>query len=209
MMDELFLRYPQLKGCQADVESAARKLVDCYQSGGKLLLCGNGGSYADCLHITGELMKGFRKKRAIPSDQRAMMLRRSPELPERYLQQLQMALPAIALGEESALATAFCNDVDPELCFAQQVMGYGASGDVLLCISTSGNAKNVLAAAKIAKSLGLTVLGLTGESGGALYAACDICIRVPEHETYRVQELHLPVYHALCIYIEQEIFPGE
>ena len=120
-----------------------------------------------------------------------------------------MALPAIALGEESALTTAFCNDVDPELCFAQQVVGYGAAGDVLLCISTSGNAENVIAAANVAKSLGLTVLGLTGASGGALSAICDVCIRVPEHETYRVQELHLPVYHALCMYIEQEIFPGE
>lgn len=209
MIEELFVRYPQLKECRPDIENAARTLVDCYQSGGKLLLCGNGGSYADCLHIAGELMKGFRKKRSIPAEKCAEMLRRSPDLPGWYLQKLQMALPAIALGEEIALTTAFCNDVDPELCFAQQVVGYGAAGDVLLCISTSGNAKNVIAAANVAKGLGLTVLGLTGASGGALSAICDVCIRVPEHETYCVQELHLPVYHALCTCIEIEIFSAE
>ena len=208
MLNDLFVRYPKLETSRKDIEYAARLLAACYQDGNKLLLCGNGGSYADCLHIAGELMKGFREKRSLPAEKRAEMAQRAPGIPAQYLQKLQMALPAIALGEEGALTTAVCNDIEPELCFAQQVLGYGAAGDVLLCISTSGNAKNVIAAAQVAKGLGLSVLGLSGADFGVLHAVCDVCICVPERETYRVQELHLPVYHALCMYVEQTLFPS-
>lgn len=205
-MTDLFIRYPQLEACRTEIEHAAQLLINCYQQGGKLLLCGNGGSYSDCLHIVGELMKGFRKKRTITTQKRADMLQNMPSLPVWYLDKLQMALPAIALGEENALSTAFCNDVEPELCFAQQVIGYGSERDVLMCISTSGNSKNVIAAATVAKSLGIQVIGLTGKQGGMLRDVSDACICVPEQETYRVQELHLPVYHALCIAIEDAFF---
>lgn len=205
MTKELLKRYPALSVCIGDVQRAIDSLIACYQEGHKLLLCGNGGSCADCLHITGELMKGFLKKRPLSDSQKERMLSKEPEL-ETILNKLQNALPAIALCEESALNTAFCNDVDPSLQFAQQVLGYGREGDVLLAISTSGNAKNVVLAARTAKSMGMSVIGLTGVKGGNLAEIADICICVPETETYRVQELHLPVYHAICAAVEAAFF---
>lgn len=205
MIEELVERYPDLSVCAGDVQRAIDSLIACYREGHKLLLCGNGGSCADCLHIVGELMKGFLKKRPLSDQQKEEMLSREPELAG-SLNKLQNALPAIALCEESALNTAFCNDVDPSLQFAQQVLGYGRERDVLLAISTSGNAQNVALAAMTAKSIGMCVIGLTGARGGKLADIADICIRVPETETYRVQELHLPVYHAICAAVESEFF---
>lgn len=206
-MNHLLIRHPQLQNCQGDIEAAQALLIRCYERGGKLLLCGNGGSAADCDHIVGELMKGFLKRRPLDSAQKDNMRAAEPSVPEAWLSKLQGGLPAISLPSITALNTAFCNDVDPALVFAQGVMALGRPGDILLCISTSGNAANVAAAAITAKALGLTVLGLTGKTGGKLKALTDICICVPEEETYKVQELHLPVYHHLCAQVEAHFFP--
>lgn len=205
-MDGLYERYPVLDACRTAIDRAIRLLTDSFTQGGKLLLCGNGGSCADCEHIVGELMKGFLLRRPLSSRQKAEMKRHSPGLTDAVLDELQCAVPAIALPQAAALGTAFANDVAPQLVFAQSVMGLGRSGDVLLCLSTSGNAENCLAAARVAKGLGLAVIGLTGASGGRLREVADVCIRAPERETYKVQELHLPIYHEICRQIEQHFF---
>ena len=198
MFEELLNRYPALESCKAEIETAAALWIDGFAAGKKLLICGNGGSCADGEHIVGELMKGFLKKRPLPAARREEMRQRNPQLSDELLGRLQMGLPAIALTSFSALNSAFCNDVDPELVYAQPLMGLGQQGDLLLCISTSGNSGNVAAAAQVGKALGLTVIGLTGASGGKLKEVADVCICVPETETFKVQELHLPVYHYLC-----------
>ena len=187
---------------------AEKALITAFKNGNKLLICGNGGSCADCEHIVGELMKGFLSKRPLSEEQKAEMKANCPEIEEKYLSLLQRAVPAIALPSFTALNTAFCNDVEPELVFAQCLMGLGKKDDILLCISTSGNSKNVVAAALTAKALGLKTIGLTGKTGGKLKSICDICICVPETDTSKVQELHLPVYHYLCARVEEEIFIG-
>ena len=206
MLNELLNRYPQLAVCADELKATTTAMITCYQNGGKLLLCGNGGSCADCDHIVGELMKGFLKSRPLSSKQKEDMMDRSPLSDDAMLSKLQNGLPAIALPSVTALNSAFCNDVDPELIYAQSVMALGKERDILIAISTSGNAKNVFAAAKVAKGLGLTVIGLTGKSGGRLSQVADICIRVPETETFKIQELHLPVYHYLCAATEDAFF---
>ncbi len=206
MLNELLNCYPQLGECKVVLKEATAAMIDCYKNSGKILLCGNGGSCADCDHIVGELMKGFLKKRPLSTEQKAKMTNLSPALDEETLNKLQGGLPAIALPSITALNSAFCNDVDPELIYAQSVMAMGKIGDVLIAMTTSGNAKNVFAAAKVAKGLGLTVIGLTGKGGGKLSEIADICIRVPETETFKVQELHLPVYHYLCAATEEVFF---
>ena len=206
MLNELLNRYPQLTVCTDELKKVVAVLVDCYQNGGKLLLCGNGGSCADCDHIVGELMKGFLKKRSLSDEQKAEMQKNYPLLDETMLNKLQGGLPAIALPSITALNSAFCNDVDPELIYAQAVLALGNKNDVLIAISTSGNSKNVVAAAKVAKGLGITVVALTGNTGGKLKDCSDILVAVPENETYKVQELHLPVYHYLCAVIEEAFF---
>ncbi|MBQ2940256.1 MAG: SIS domain-containing protein [Clostridia bacterium] len=206
MLNELLARYPQLSVCTESLTAAVAAMIACYRNGGKLLLCGNGGSCADCEHISGELLKGFLKKRPLPAEQKAAMSAACPLLDERILDQLQGGLPAVALPSLSSLNTAFANDVDPSLMYAQSVLALGKPDDVLLAISTSGNAENVVAAAKVAKGLGLTVIALTGAGGGRLAQLADIAICVPETETFKVQELHLPVYHYLCAAIEAAFF---
>lgn len=206
MLNELLKRYPCLESAREDVLKAEDALINGFKNGNKLLLCGNGGSCADCEHIVGELMKGFLSKRPLTESQKAEMKANCPEMDENYLSLLQRAVPAISLPSFTALNTAFCNDVEPELIFAQSLMGLGAKGDMLMAISTSGNSKNVVAAALTAKALGLKTVGLTGKSGGKLKSICDICICVPETETFKVQELHLPVYHYLCARTEKELF---
>lgn len=206
MLNELLNRYPQLIVCKDNINKAAVTVIRCYENGGKILLCGNGGSSADCDHIVGELMKGFLKKRSLSNEKKAEMLGNEPLLEEELLEKLQFGLPAIALPSITALNSAFCNDVDPELIYAQSVMAMGKTGDVLIALSTSGNAKNVFAAAAVAKGLGLTVIALTGIGGGKLSEIADICIQVPETETFKVQELHLPIYHYLCAATEQAFF---
>lgn len=206
MLNELLKRYPSLESAREDIIKAENALITAFKNGNKLLICGNGGSCADCEHIVGELMKGFLSKRPLSCEQKAEMKANCPEIEDKYLSLLQRAVPAISLPSFTALNTAFCNDVEPELVFAQCLMGLGKKDDILLCISTSGNSKNVAAAVLTAKALGLKTIGLTGKTGGKLKSICDICISVPETETFKVQELHLPVYHYLCARVEEELF---
>lgn len=206
MWNDLIKRYPSLAICEFDVKGALDLIIKNYRRGGKLLLCGNGGSAADCEHIVGELMKDFLIKRPIDEGKRAEMTALSPTLSSDTLDSLQLGLPAISLPSIAAFNTAFANDRNPEFVYAQGVMSLGREGDVLLAISTSGNAKNVLRAVEVAKGVGLTVIGLSGESGGAMRPLCDVCICVPEKETYKIQELHLPVYHYLCAAVEKHFF---
>ncbi len=207
MSEELLKRYPSLKGVKEDIEKTVSAITDCYEKGGKLLLCGNGGSSADCDHISGELMKGFLKSRPITDEQRAEMKNNAPFLEDETISKLQCGLPAISLPSMTALNSAFCNDASPELIYAQSLMALGKKGDILIAVSTSGNSVNVCAGAKVAKALGCTVIGLTGKSGGKLREISDICICVPEDETFRIQELHLPVYHYICAQVEAHFFP--
>ena len=206
MIKNLIDRYPTLALCESDIENATSMIINCYENGGKLLLAGNGGSSADADHIVGELMKGFMKKRELTDSQKAEMKEKCQDISDETLAKLQNALPAISLSSFSALNTAFSNDVDADLVFAQGVFGLGKVNDVLIAISTSGNSKNVVEAAKVAKAIGVKVIALTGKSGGVLKNLADITIAVPESETYKVQELHLPVYHSICAEIESHVF---
>lgn len=208
MLDELMKRYPSLSICTPDIEKAAQAMIDCYTQGGKVMTCGNGGSCADADHIVGELMKGFLKKRPLSVPQKQKMKANYPETDDQLLEALQYGLPALSLCSLTALNTAFSNDVDPDLTYAQSVFSLGKNRDVLICLSTSGNAKNVCSAAIVAKSLGITVIGLTGRAGGRLKEIADFCIIVPETETFKIQELHLPVYHYLCAETEAHFFPA-
>ncbi len=205
-LNELFQNYPRLSLCADDIRSVYDVLVESYTRGGTLLICGNGGSAADADHIVGELMKGFMKKRPVDKKVRDGFNTLDPEVSDYLGKNLQQPLPAISLGSHSALQTAFANDVTPDLSFAQSILGYGRDGDVFLGISTSGNSRNVYYAACTAKSRGLMVVGLTGEDGGRLKDICDIIIQVPATSTPVVQELHLPVYHALCAAVEAHFF---
>lgn len=212
MEDQLNLlieRYPKLDVCKEDIKKAYNLLEVAYSNGRKLLVCGNGGSASDSEHIVGELMKEFKLKRKVYSDHAASLKEIDSELGQVLADNLQGALPAISLTGHSSLQTAFMNDAVPELVFAQQVNGYGKSGDVFLGISTSGNSKNVLYAAVNAKAKGLKVIGLTGGKENKLMKFADVCIRVPETETYKIQEYHLPVYHCLCLMLEEKFFGGK
>ena len=203
MINSLIERYPTLAVARGDIESALGVLTESYEKGSKLLLCGNGGSAADCDHIAGELLKGFMSKRPLTEAKKAEMRSLCPDLCDETLDSLQMGLAAIALHSAAAYNTAYCNDVSAELVYAQAVLSLGKAGDVLLAISTSGNSKNVLRAAEVARAIGVRVIGLTGRKGGKLKDVSDVCICVPEDETYKVQELHLPVYHAICAEVEE------
>ncbi len=205
IITELIARYPSLAELQGEIEAAVDTILTCYRSGGKLLLCGNGGSAADSAHIVGELMKSFKFRRSID----AALAEKLCSLGENgaYLaERLEGALPAIALTEASALNSAFANDSDPAAIYAQQVIGLGREGDLLLTLTTSGNSKNCLLAAVAAKAKGMRVIAFTGEGGGKIASLADVLLAVPERETYRVQELHLPVYHAICAAVEMEMF---
>ena len=205
-IETLIGRYPVLACCKESVQQAYDILKQAYTEGRKLLVCGNGGSASDSEHIVGELMKEFKLKREEFKDQAEALRAIDPELGDILARHLQGALPAIALTGHSSLTTAFMNDSQPELIFAQQVNGYGKPNDVFLGISTSGNSRNVLFAAVAAKSKGLHVIGLTGQRDSRLRQLADVCIQVPETETYKIQELHLPVYHCLCLMLEEHFF---
>lgn len=205
-VDLLVKRYPCLEVCRQDIITAYNILEEAYASGRKLLVAGNGGSASDSEHIVGELMKEFKLKRKIYAAQAERLKDIDEEMGEMLSEHLQGSLPAISLVGEPSLTTAFMNDAVPVLIFAQQVNGLGTAGDVFLGISTSGNSKNVLYAAVAAKSKGLKVIGLTGEKENQLMKFSDVCIRVPETETYKIQELHLPVYHCLCLMLEERFF---
>ena len=202
----LLSRYPVLTGAKQDIYNAYLLLRSSYEAGGKLLVAGNGGSAADAEHIVGELMKGFKLPRKIGTEFAEKLLAVDAQMGTVLAENLQGALPAIALDGHYSLNTAYANDCEPALCFAQQVYGYGNAGDVLLAITTSGNSQNILYAAMVAKAKGMKVIGMTGEKESKLSAMADICIRVPETETYMVQELHLPVYHCLCLMLEETFF---
>lgn len=205
-IDLLTERYPKLSPCAEDILKAYGTLEQAYAQGRKLLVCGNGGSASDSEHIVGELMKEFKLKRKIYAGQADAMKAIDPDMGDYLANNLQGALPAIALTGHSALSTAFMNDSESVLVFAQQVNGYGKPGDVFLGISTSGNSMNVIYAAMTAKARGLKVLGLTGQRESRLSRLADVCIQVPETETYKIQELHLPVYHCLCLMLEERFF---
>jgi phosphoheptose isomerase len=206
ILENLFVNYPQLVSCRNDIEKAFAILKQCYISGGKVLICGNGGSAADSEHIVGELMKGFMLKRNICNEDVEKIRKAFPEDSEFLSNNLQGALPAISLVSQSAISSAFINDVEAEMVFAQQVYGYLKDEDVVIGLSTSGNAKNVVNAIKVAKAMSAKTIGLTGEIGGIMKDLCDVSIKAPADETYRIQEYHLPIYHALCAMIEVEVF---
>ena len=206
MLNDLIQRYPALSVCYEQLQAAADTLIACYERGGKLMMCGNGGSCADCDHIVGELMKGFCRRRPLSDAQKAALAAADAERGARLGEVLQQGLPAIALTNHPALSTAFVNDCDPNAAFAQQVWGYGNAGDLLIVISTSGNAENLLLAAAAAHAKGMKVALLTGENGGKLAKVADIILRAPAKETYQVQEYHLPLYHSLCLMVENEFF---
>lgn len=201
-VDELTERYAALLPIKADICAAVEKILAAYKAGGKILIAGNGGSASDSDHIAGELIKGFLSKR-VPVGEELSAL--EAELGEEAVK-LQRGIPAIPLPQLSGVLSAFANDVDPSLVYAQLTYALGKKGDVLIAISTSGNSVNTLKAAKCARALGMTVISLTGESGGALLGVSDICLRAPEKETFKVQEYHLPIYHAICAEVENILF---
>ena len=205
-VDLLIERYPALDVCKQNIILAYQILEEAYSAGRKLRVAGNGGSASDSEHLVGELMKEFKMKRKIYAAQIDRLMKIDKEMGTVLADHLQGSLPAISLVGEPSLTTAFMNDAVPELVFAQQINGLGRAGDVFLGISTSGNSKNVLYAAVAAKSKGLKVVGLTGEKENRLMEFTDVCIRVPETETYKIQELHLPVYHCLCLMLEEKFF---
>lgn len=205
-VEELIRRYPALANNEDAIKSACDTIEKCYQNGGKILIAGNGGSAADAEHIVGELMKGFVKQRRIPDSFAKKLGIIDADAACILKNNLQQGIPAIALCGHPALSTAYLNDVDGTVGFAQQVYGYGKDGDVLIAISTSGNSQNVVYAAITAKAMGIGVIGLTGKTGGKLKGYCDEVIMVPETEPYKVQEYHLPVYHAICLELEERFF---
>lgn len=197
---DLIVRYPVLKIEINTIINATQDIIDSFKAGNKLLCCGNGGSAADCEHIVGELMKGFVLPRSINSSLEEKINDKT------LTNSLQYGLPTISLISHTALSTAFSNDQLPSAIFAQQVLGYGKEGDVLLCISTSGNSLNCVYAAKVAKAIGIKVISLTGCNNSKLSEISDITIKVPSNETFKIQEFHLPIYHAMCLAIENEFY---
>lgn len=207
--EELLKSYSELKNCDTSIKRAVELFISAFQAGHKLLACGNGGSAADSEHIVGELMKGFKLPRRLDEETQEKLRMRFPDDAEGMVKNLQGTVPAISLVSQVALMTAFSNDQSAQYVFAQQVLGYGQPGDVLLAISTSGNSENILHAARVARVKGVQVIGLTGESGGKLKALSDIAICVPSAVTYQIQEYHLPIYHCLCACVENELFGEE
>ena len=205
-IDQLISKYPELESCSPDIQSSYDVLRDCYRGGGKLLVCGNGGSAADAEHIVGELMKGYLLERPVSERVRARLLSVGPQDGEYLASHLQGALPAISLVSQSSLLSAIANDTAADMVFAQQVYGYGREGDSLIGLSTSGNSLNVIRAMQVARALGLRTIALTGPTGGALKPLCDVCICTPGESTPAIQERHLPIYHVLCAMLEEEFF---
>jgi D-sedoheptulose 7-phosphate isomerase len=205
-IQQLIQRYPSLESVKSDISAAFDIIADSYANGGKLLIAGNGGSASDAEHIAGELMKTFAKKRNLPDSFVTDIKKVDPEIAEYLIPRMQPGLPTIALSGHASLNTACINDIDGNITFAQQVYGYGKENDILLGISTSGNSKNILYAAAVARVRKLKIIALTGEGGGKLKQYADVCIRVPETETWKIQELHLPVYHCLCQMLENHFF---
>ena len=208
-VDTLIERYPELDECRDSIINAYEIMKDCYKTDNKILIAGNGGSAADAEHIAGELMKRFMTARPVSAEFAEKLKSIDPVRGENLSNNLERSLMAIPLVAHEALTTAYINDVDGLGVFAQQLYGFGRPGDVFLGISTSGNSKNVMSATVVARALGIKVIGLTGKSGGELATVADVTIKVPETETYKIQELHLPVYHCLCMMLEDRFFGSE
>ena len=208
-IDLLMKRYPVLETCKEEIIGGYELMEACYKNGGKLLIAGNGGSAADSEHIAGELMKRFKTPRSIPEDLKKKLIEIDSIRGKNLSKNLERPLMAIPLVAHEALTTAYINDVDGLGVFAQQLYGFGKEGDVFLGITTSGNSQNVMSATVVARALGIKVLGLTGENGGELSQVANVCVKVPETETYMVQELHLPVYHCWCLMLEDKFFGKE
>lgn len=206
IVENLVQHYPSLEICKESVGKAGEVMVECYQNEGKLLICGNGGSASDSDHIVGELMKSFSKKRRVTDALEKKLLESSKERGAILAAKLERGLPAISLSAHGGLISAISNDIGGDFIFAQQVLGYGRKNDILLAISTSGNSVNVIDACITAQALGMKVIGLLGETGGKIKSLCDVAICVPATNTAVVQEYHLPVYHALCIIVEETFF---
>ena len=206
ILEELLERYPELKEQRDNILAVYKVLEESYVNGGQLLVAGNGGSAADSEHIVGELMKAFIKPRKLQDDLQNKLKTVDEKLGTVLADNLQGALPSIAVTGHVGLSTAYLNDCNPLLSFAQQVNGFGREGDVFLGISTSGNSENILYALVTAKAKGMKTIGLSGRDGGKMKAFCDEIIIVPEKETFKIQELHLPVYHALCLMLEERFF---
>lgn len=205
MLNELIKRYPALEDIKESLKEASKLMFETAKNGGKILICGNGGSAADCDHIVGELMKGFLSKRKITGEFSDILKSEYPEDGEYMSENLQEAVPAISLAGHSALMFAFANDVAPDMVYAQQVYGYGRKGDLFIGLSTSGNSKNVVNAAKVAKAKGLKTIAFTG-SAPAKLDMCDVVLKAPDTETFKIQEYHLPIYHYLCAALEKNLF---
>ncbi len=205
ILDELFVRYPKLKSNETDIEKAFNFIKDCFERGGTLFLCGNGGSSSDCEHIAGELLKSFKKKRAIDEGVYERLKEYGSD-GELLREKLEGGLPVVSLVSQTGIITAFANDKSWEATFAQQLYATAKEDDCLLSLSTSGNSKNCVFASVVARAKKLSTVALTGEGGGKLKEVCDCVVAVPERETYLVQELHLPLYHALCAMLEEEFF---
>ncbi len=209
-IETLLSNYSDLAPLGAEVARACDLLIACFQGGGQVLACGNGGSAADCEHLVGELMKGYLSTRPLPAAARTALLATSATDGAYLADHLQGALPAISLVSQVGLITAVANDMGPDLIFAQQVQGYGRPGDALIAISTSGNSRNVVLAARVARARGLATLAFTGRSGGALRGVCDVALCVPHDQTAVIQERHLALYHTLCAVVERVLFsPSE
>lgn len=205
-IDLLMKRYPSIASCKQDIINAYLIMEECYEHDGKLLIAGNGGSAADSEHIAGELMKRFKSPRPVTPGMAEKLKQIDPVRGEDLAKNLERGLMAIPLVAHEALSTAYINDVDGLGVFAQQLFGFGREGDVFLGISTSGNSKNVMSATVVARALGIRVIGLTGAKGGELAEVADVIVRVPETETYMIQELHLPIYHCWCLMLEDKFF---
>ena len=206
VFEELYKCYPELGPAKGAIEKARDLIVTSYKEKGKVLTCGNGGSAADAEHIVGELLKSFEARRLLSNEVVSRIKDNCGDEAGGFIQNLEMPLPAIALTSHPSFTTAYANDVDPKYVFAQQLLGLGRSGDVLIAISTSGCSKNVVLAAKLALALEICTIGMTGSTGGELAEICDVCIRVPADRTYRAQEYHLAVYHAICRCVENTFF---
>lgn len=209
IIEDLVYRYKELEYCKEDIIVSVEKMIKCYKNKNKILICGNGGSASDSQHIAGELMKSFKLKRKIPKDVQKKIEKNFPQNSQYYIDNLEDTLPAISLVGETSLITAYSNDKVSDLVFAQQVYGLGENGDILLAISTSGNSSNVVFACEIAKIKGMEVIGLTGKTGGKINGICDVIIKAPETETFKIQEYHLPIYHSICLALECEFFGEE
>jgi D-sedoheptulose 7-phosphate isomerase len=205
-LQSLFRKYPDLTSLSSELAQALELILACFRAGGKVLICGNGGSAADAEHLVGELMKSYVSPRPIPETLRKTLAASSPEYGLYLAEHLQGALPAISLVSQVGLLTAISNDIAADMIFAQQVYGYGRPGDLLVAISTSGNSRNVLRAAEVARAVGMAIIGFTNRTGGALAPLCTVCVKAPADLTADVQERHLAIYHTLCAMIEAAMF---